>query len=216
MIKQLLSMVLMLVLCLPAFASDLDDNLTSKYATGRSQQDEYNRLVDAKNDIIALEEDDVQLYPGDFFVDFGSTIQRVSASTAPGIESDNKIIAIVWADGEQTAAQATFRVPNTNNDSGTGKFHVLIDSSASASTVKLDYSVYVNGDNTAWDAAVTDQTPVAATTESGTPCMLTLTPATDFASLAPGDIVTINIWRDDVADGTGDLEVYYVGFSMDE
>jgi hypothetical protein len=41
---------------------------------------------------------------------------------------------------------------------------------------------------------------------------VTLTPATDFASLVAGQIVTLNMWRDNTANGTGDLEIYYAEF----
>jgi hypothetical protein len=134
----------------------------------------------------------------------------VTASTAPGIETDNLLSAVVWADGETTPCQVTFKVPDDYLSGGA--FKGLFDSSNSATPAKVDYAVYVNKHNTAWDSAATDQAAVALTTAASTPCVVALPIATDFASLAAGDMVTLTVWRDDVSDGTGDLEAYYLEF----
>ena len=134
-----------------------------------------------------------------------------SAASVPGFELDNERLALVWADSETTKVQVSFRVPSVYSSGGA--FRVLADSSAVTTPATVDFQVFVDTPGSvAWDVATTDQTPVALTTEAGTPEMVTLTVATDFASLAAGDTVTLNIWRDDVADGTDDLEVYYAEF----
>jgi hypothetical protein len=134
----------------------------------------------------------------------------LSASTTPKLEIDNLLPAVVWVDGDASPVQITLRVP-ADYVSG-GAFRVFADSSDSTTPEQVDFSVYVNGHNTAWDSAATGQTPVALSTAASTPCVVTLTPATDFASLAAGKVVTLNLWRDDDSSGTGDLEVYYAEF----
>lgn len=129
----------------------------------------------------------------------------LTASTAPGLEVDDSISAIVFADGEVTPIQQTFRVP-PNYSSG-GSFRVFCTESNSTTPNQVDFDVYVNRDGVASDASATNQTPVALAGTLSTPDEITLTPATDFASLAAGDFVTLRLWRDDTADGSGDLEI---------
>lgn len=134
----------------------------------------------------------------------------VTASTAPGLEVDDSIPAIVWADGETTPVMTTFRIP-ADYSSG-GAFRVLATESNSTTPNQVDFDVYVNADGTASDSSATGQTPVALAGTTSTPDVITLTPATDFSSLAAGQWVTIRIWRDDTATGTGDLEIKGVEF----
>lgn len=134
----------------------------------------------------------------------------LTASTNPGIEVDDLITNIAWADGETTPVQASFRVPS--DYSSGGAFKVFATESDSTTPNQVDFDVYVNSDGTAADASATGQTPVALAGDTATPDEITLTVATDFASLAAGNWVTLRIWRDDTADGTGDLEVKGVAF----
>lgn len=134
----------------------------------------------------------------------------VTDSTAPGLEIDDLLPNIVWADGETTPITITFRIPD-DYASG-GAFKVLATESDSSTPNQVDFAVYVNADGVAADAAASDQTPVALAGTTSTPDEVTLTPGTDFASLAAGHWVTLRIWRDDVADGTGDLEVKGIVF----
>jgi len=129
----------------------------------------------------------------------------LTSSTAPGLEADDNVMNIVWADGETTPIQITFRVPS-DYASG-GAFKVFATESSSTTPNQVDFDVYVNADGTAADASATNQTPVALAGTTSTPDEITLTVATDFASLAAGHWVTFRIWRDDTATGTGDLEV---------
>lgn len=155
---------------------------------------------------------EVRFTASDFVLDDGTSIASLSADTAPGLEIDNKIPAIVWADGETTPVATTFRVP-ADYSSG-GAFYALCDESNSTTPQEVDFEVYVNVDGTVWDSAATGQTPVALAGEggAGTPEVVTLSVTTDFESLAAGQYVTVRVWRDNVANGTGDLELYYLDF----
>ena len=134
----------------------------------------------------------------------------ITASTAPGIEVDDLIPNIVWADGETTPVMVTFRVP-TDYSSG-GAFRIIATESDSTTPNQIDFDVYVNKDGVAADSAATGQTPVALAGTAATPDVVTLTPATDFSALTAGSWVTLRIWRDNTATGTGDLEVKGVEF----
>jgi len=134
----------------------------------------------------------------------------ITASTAPGLEVDDLIPNIVWADEETTPIQISFRVPD-DYASG-GAFKVLATESDSTTPNQVDFSVYVNSDGTAADSSATNQTPVALVGTTSTPDEVTLTVVTDFSALAAGKWVTLNVWRDDVATGTGDLEIKGIVF----
>jgi len=145
-------------------------------------------------------------------VSFVSSIDGapLTTSSGPGFEIDDSISNIVFADGETTPILVTFRVPS-DYASG-GAFNVIATESDSTTPNQIDFDVYINSDGTAADAAATGQTPVALAGTTSTPDEVTLTVATDFASLAAGNWVTLRIWRDDTADGTGALEVKGVAF----
>jgi len=168
-------------------------------------------VTDATGGVTAGEIADVVSYvqlPLMGFTHNGSAV--LTASTAPGLESDDSISNIVWADGETTPVQINFRVP-ADYASG-GAFKVFATESDSTTPNQVDFDVYVNADGTAADASATGQTPVALAGTTSTPDEITLTVATDFASLAAGNWVTLRIWRDDTATGTGDLEVKGAAF----
>lgn len=150
----------------------------------------------------------VQLPINTFTLDTASA--PLSTSTTPGLEIDNVLPAIVWADGETSAVQVTFKVPQ--DYSSGGLFRLLCDNSAATATA-VDFDVYVNAAGSAWDAAATDQTPVALTNPASSPETVTLTVATDFAALAAGQYVTLRLWRDDTGStDTADLELYHAEF----
>lgn len=134
----------------------------------------------------------------------------VSVSTYPNFELDDLLPNIVWADGETTPVFVTFRVP-TDYYSG-GAFRVIATESDSTTPNQIDFDVYVNRSGRAAASSASNQTPVALAGTTATPYVVTLTPSTDFSSLAAGDWVTLRIWRDDTATGTGDLEVKGVEF----
>jgi len=145
------------------------------------------------------------------FTESGNYLTALSADTAPGYENHNNSTAIVWDDGEATPVQLMFKVP-ADYSSG-GAFRAVCDEDGSATASEVDFAVYVNADGgAAWDSSTTNQTPVALAVQAGTPELVTLSVATDFASLAAGDIVTLQVWRDDTANGTNNLELYYLEF----
>jgi hypothetical protein len=143
----------------------------------------------------------------------GTTPAPLSTSTAPGLEIDDNMVSVVWADGETTPIQVTFRVPADYVTSG--RFKLFATESGTSTANQVDFDVYVNADGVASDSAATGQTPVALAGTSSTPDEITLTPATDFASLSSGKWVTLRLWRDDVATGTNDLELKGVVFEYD-
>ncbi len=152
----------------------------------------------------------VQLPLGSFVTETGGAYTPVTSSTAPGMEVDDLIPNIVWADGETTPAQISFMIPS--DYSSGGAFYVLATESDSTTPNQIDFSIYNNKDATAADAAATNQTPVALAGTTSTPDLVTLTPATDIASVVANEVITLDIWRDNTADGTGDLEVKAVVF----
>ena len=156
------------------------------------------------------EERSIEFTVGDFIINDGTSVAPITTTTSPGLEVDNKATSLVWADGEVTPAQVTFKVPSDYKSGGA--FRVFCDESLSTTPNQVDFNVYVNKDGTVFDTAATDQTPVALAGTAGTPDLVTLSVATDFSAIAAGDVVTFNVWRDDTADGTGDLELYYAEF----
>jgi len=141
---------------------------------------------------------------------FADTAAPLSTTTTPGLEIDDNIPNIVWADGETSPVMTTFRIP-ADYSSG-GAFRLICTESGTTTPNQVDFDVYVNRNGVVIDSAATNQTPVALAGTGSTPSVVTLTPATDFASIAAGDWVTIRIWRDDTATGTNDLEVKGVEF----
>ncbi len=156
----------------------------------------------------------IQLTTGDFFLSptqAGGGERVLSTSTLPALQLDNGITSIVWVDGNTTPVQVTFRVP-ANYSTG-GSFRGLFDDSSSATAFnQVDFSVLVNTTATAWDLTSTNQTPVALTVPAGSAEQVALSVTTDFGSLAAGQWVTVNVWRDNVAAGTADLEMYWLDF----
>lgn len=130
-------------------------------------------------------------------------------ATGPSLEIQNNLPAIIWEDGWNSYAQVTFRVPPDYISGGLFKVFTDFDTSTAPS---IKFKVYVNSDGSAWDTTHTAQTAVDQGGTAGSPKLVTLTPATDFASLAANDVVTFAIGRDDVDVSTGDLELYYVDF----
>lgn len=143
----------------------------------------------------------------------GTTVVPLTASSTPRLSVDNGLVAMEWDDGDESYAQVTFKVPDDYLMNG--KFKILTDYDGGSDNPPIHFRVYVNGDGDTWDAATTAQTAVDPAGTAGTPELSTLTVATDFASLAAGDIVTLQIARSDQDSSTADLEVYYVEFYYD-
>lgn len=188
------------------WVGDTDD--TSNVTVG--DDDVYIKgTLEVDGGVLATIERHINLPLNGFFVDNGT---MMTAATTPGIEEDDLIPNIVWADGEVSPVVQTFRIP-ADYSSG-GAFRVIATESNSSTPNQIDFEVYVSADGAAADADSTLQTPVALAGTTATPDVVTLTPATDFASLAAGQWVTLYLWRDDAAAqaGTGDLEVKGVDF----
>jgi len=134
----------------------------------------------------------------------------ITSTTNPGFSIQSSYPSLDWADGETTPALITFRVPS-DYASG-GLFKVLATESAASTDNEIDFDVYINKSGQGYDSSATGQTPVAIAADTTTPAEVTLTPATDFASLAAGDWITLRIWRDDTAIGTADMQVRGVAF----
>jgi hypothetical protein len=151
----------------------------------------------------------------DFSITGSSAYAPLTASTAPGLEMDNLIPDIVWADGETTKAVVSFQLPATYVGENVGDltFNLLCDqSTASSTTSYVDFDIYINTNGAGnWDAAAVNNTATALTLTAGSTQKVTLTlGAVETAALNPGDWITLEIWRDDTATGTADLEVYGV------
>lgn len=134
----------------------------------------------------------------------------LSASSVPNIATNDAIPSLEWADGETAKVMQTFTVPP--DYASTPTFRAFATESNSATPNEIDFQVYVNTDGTASDSSATNQTPVALAGTTSTPDEVTLTVATDFASLSAGDRVTLFLWRDNTAIGTGNLEIKAVDF----
>lgn len=153
---------------------------------------------------------EIQLPLTSFISSNGATAIPLSASTAPGLEIDDSLPNIVWADGETTPARVSFRIPE--DYSSTGVFKVWATESGATTSAQVNFSMYINNDNETIDSTAGSQTAVSVNSLGSTPQEVTLTPSTDASSITAGALVTLNIWRDDTATGTNDLEVKGVSF----
>lgn len=139
----------------------------------------------------------------------GTDVFPITTTTWPAVEMLNYLPALVWEDAHLSYAQVTFRVPPDYISGGAFKAFTDYDTDTAPS---ITFGVYVNSDGSAWDTSSTVQAAVDQGGTAGTPELVTLSIATDFASLAANDIVSFRISRDNVDASTGDLELYYVDF----
>ncbi len=157
---------------------------------------------------------EIQFSLSDFVSIGASTSEVVSSTSVPGLELDNSIPSLVWADGETTKVGVTFQVP-TQFSNHSISFDLLCDQSTAASTTAyVDYEIFINRDGDDWDTSATNNTPIALTLQAATPQVVTLTPAAaEIANVVAGDWITLSVWRDDTTGtGTSDLELYGVSF----
>ncbi len=134
-------------------------------------------------------------------------------SSSPGLAAKTAAEGqyIKFANGITSPIQVKFRIP-ADYASG-GIFRVLIGrSGVTSSPPQIGFAVYIDADNTAFSTTATSQTAVAVSTTvgSGSPVEKTLTVVTDFANLAAGQTVTLELSR--AAVGTEDLELYNAEF----
>lgn len=120
----------------------------------------------------------------------------LSAATVPGQVLANLTPALEWAQSETAKAQTHFRVP-ADYVSGAA-FICMVSLDAASTDTTVDFNIYVNRSGLAYDAATTNQTPVAVANDTTKNNDITLTVATDTFQAA--DMVTFEVWR---AAGTG-------------
>lgn len=114
----------------------------------------------------------------------------------PTMVSVNAAPAAKWAITESDKIATTFRVPS---DYVSGQTFKCMFSLAAASTdTTVDFDIYKNTTAVAYDAAATNQTPVAVANSTTTMQDISLIVATD--TFTANDVVTLNLWR---AAGTG-------------
>ena len=120
---------------------------------------------------------------------------------------------VCWHNGVTSPVQVRFRIPDDYLSGGA--FRILLGRSGGTNFAPaLDFQVFVDTNQTAFDAAATDQAAVTVTgnVNGGSPELKTLTIVTDFDALTAGQIVTLELWRDSSGSSTEDLEAYYAEF----
>jgi len=149
----------------------------------------------------------------------GFLIQETSSTVTPITSSStttpiyatvsNNVPLLRFMTGYTTPVIMTFRIPD--DYSSGGAFKVMANQSGTTTACTIDFDVYVNAAGSTMDSAATDQTAGTLTYAGTTPSQVTLTPATDFASLAAGQWVTLRLWKGTTT-GTDDLQVGNVSF----
>ena len=128
----------------------------------------------------------------------GSTVgdgwTAITGSTAPGWGLDDNVVNLKWASGKTSPVQQTFTVP-ADHSSG-GDFLATFTLSGADPLNSIDFDVYVNTPSAPGgaDTSATNQTAKVIPAMTSTLNQVTLTIATDFASLAAGDRVTLRLW----------------------
>jgi len=154
----------------------------------------------------------VQFALTDFVIVYDTTPLVLTTATIPNFEvTPSEVLALVWDDGEASPIQVTFGVP-ADYASG-GAFRVFVDEGADGATpCYVDYITHMNRTGIKWNQTSDNQAAVALPDDPQTPSLVDLPVVTTFASLAAGDIVTLELWRDDVNTGTRALCLYYAEF----
>lgn len=171
-------------------------------------------VYDTNNDTVM---DAVQRITGENFTVAGTLADGASA---PNYDVQNYIGCIVWADGEESEIEMSFRVP-ANYKSG-GGFRVwantTLGSAGTEGEVGLDYSYYQNTDSATADTESTDETVVKVSSQfDGTADSENEYGLSIADTLTAGDLITLRLWRDDVTYvGAGALEVYHITFYYDK
>jgi len=142
---------------------------------------------------------DIFLPMAGWAVDGGDDIDE---ATAPDIGDDDSIPSITWDNsGETTAIQQTFRLPGDSWTQAVSLvFYVMVSSDTDTNAAGiLDWRIWVNRDDTVFDAAAIQQTQVAASASgnlSTTHEILTLTcDATCIDALSAGDFITLDLFN---------------------
>jgi len=148
------------------------------------------------------------------FID-GTGVMGNDGTTAPGMAETDSIPAIVYASSaETTKIQWTFRVP-ADYSTGLG-FRILMSSDgASAASQSIDWALWINADDTTFDAASIEQTAVAgtsATLDVSNELITLAVDATGEAAISAGVFVTVDIWNAGTSSNTTEIkgvQAYY-------
>lgn len=131
-----------------------------------------------------------------FVQEANGAVPPATGTPVPIRQKENNIPSLMWAVGDTAKAAATFRVP-ADYVSGQS-FVCMVGLAASSADTTIDFEIYKNATGAAFDAATTNQTPVAVADNATNMQDITLTVATD--TFTANDVVTLNVWR---AAGTG-------------
>lgn len=148
------------------------------------------------------------------FID-GTGVMGNDGTTAPGMAETDNIPAIVYASSaEQTKVQWTFRVP-ADYSSGLG-FRILMSSSVATSAGQsIDWQLWVNDDDTTFDAAAVAQdavSPTSSTLDASNEVITLSIDATGEAALSAGSFITVDIWNAGTSSATTEIkgiQAYY-------
>lgn len=134
----------------------------------------------------------------------GGPIAPLTTSTVPGLEYDDYMWGVVWADNETTPIEQTFEVPSDYY--GDGEFRVWFTRSGTDVPPMVDYTLWINTNKSTAASTVTNYQAVALDPSYiSSPQQVTL-PITD--TLTAGQLVTLQIWRDGSKNAsTDDLEL---------
>ena len=140
-----------------------------------------------------------------------TTFGTITTTSNPTLAFNDQMPTIVYADGETTPIMQTFRVPGDYSSGGSFRVFCTEPTIATLNN-EIDFDVIVNQNASGPRITRTNQTPVALSQSTGQNNIVTLTPSTDFGSLATNEYVTFRIWRDNTVAATGDLEIKAVEF----
>lgn len=141
----------------------------------------------------------------------GLTLLGTTTTATPAhVVLSTGIPVIKLSNGYTSPVVINFRVPD--DYSSGGAFSLMANQSGTTTPCTVDFDVYLNSSGSTMDSTATNQTPVTLAYAGTTPSAVTLTPATDFASLTAGQWVLLRIWRG-ATTGTDALQVGNVTFS---
>lgn len=131
------------------------------------------------------------------FID-GTGVIGNDGTTAPGLAETDNVPAIVYASSaETTKIQWTFKVPD-DYVSGLG-FRLLVSSSnASGALMSVDWQLWINDDDTTFDAAAVVQDAVTgtiATLDASNEELVFTMDATGAAAVSAGNYVTVDFFN---------------------
>ena len=143
----------------------------------------------------------------------GPTLPSFNTTPALLYDATNFFEYIRWTSGETSKIEKKFRVP-ANYSSG-GALRVVVGRSGATNLPpQLAWRVFKNDSLVAYDLVTTTQTSVTVSSSvaGGSQEEKNLVTLTDFGSLAAGDLITVDFWRDNANSSTEDLQLLYAEF----